>query len=88
MAAEGTSILAGLKSESSDILMIVAFIGILMAMILPLHPMILDFFLALNISFGIMVLITTMYTTKPLEFSIFPSLLLVLLASVKTSSEG
>jgi flagellar biosynthesis protein FlhA len=78
MAAEGTSILAGLKSESSDILMIVAFIGILMAMILPLHPMILDFFLALNISFGIMVLITTMYTTKPLEFSIFPSLLLVL----------
>jgi flagellar biosynthesis protein FlhA len=78
MAAEGTSILAGLKSEASDILMIVAFIGILMAMILPLHPMILDFFLALNISFGIMVLITTMYTTKPLEFSIFPSLLLVL----------
>lgn len=78
MAAEGTSIFAGLKSESSDILMIVAFIGILMAMILPIHPMILDFFLALNISFGIMVLITTMYTTKPLEFSIFPSLLLVL----------
>ena len=78
MAAEGTSILAGLKSESSDILMIVAFIGILMAMILPIHPIILDFFLALNISFGIMVLITTMYTTKPLEFSIFPSLLLVL----------
>jgi flagellar biosynthesis protein FlhA len=78
MAAEGTSILAGLKSESSDILMIVAFIGILMAMILPLHPIILDFFLALNISFGIMVLITTMYTTKPLDFSIFPSLLLVL----------
>ncbi|MCP3941198.1 MAG: flagellar biosynthesis protein FlhA [Desulfobacteraceae bacterium] len=78
MAAEGTSILAGLKSEASDILMIVAFIGILMAMILPLHPMVLDFFLALNISFAIMVLITTMYTTKPLEFAIFPSLLLVL----------
>ena len=78
MAAEGTGILAGLKSESSDILMIVAFIGILMAMILPLHPIVLDFFLALNISFAIMVLITTMYTTKPLEFSIFPSLLLVL----------
>jgi len=78
MAAEGTTILAGLKSESSDILMIVAFIGILMAMILPLPPMLLDFFLALNISFAVMVLITTMYTTKPLEFSIFPSLLLVL----------
>ncbi len=78
MAAAETSFLAGLKQESSDILMVIAFIGILMAMILPLHPIILDFFLALNISFAIVVLITTMYTTAPLEFAIFPSLLLVL----------
>jgi flagellar biosynthesis protein FlhA len=67
-----------MKKESSDILMVVAFIGILMAMILPLHPIILDFFLALNISLGIVVLITTMYTQKPLDFNIFPTLLLVL----------
>jgi flagellar biosynthesis protein FlhA len=73
-----TGIFAGIKRESSDILMVVAFIGILLAMILPLHPIILDFFLALNISFAIVVLITTMYTTAPLEFAIFPSLLLVL----------
>ncbi len=78
MAAAETGIIAGIKRESSDILMIVAFIGILMAMILPLHPIVLDFFLALNISFAIVVLITTMYTTAPLEFGIFPSLLLVL----------
>ncbi len=78
MAAEQAGILAGIKRESSDILMVVAFIGILMAMIIPLHPIILDFFLALNISFAIVVLITTMYTTAPLEFAIFPSLLLVL----------
>lgn len=73
-----TGIIAGIKKESSDILMVVAFIGILLAMILPLHPMVLDFFLALNISLAIVVLVTTMYTTAPLEFSIFPSLLLVL----------
>ncbi len=78
MAAGGASILEGIRKESSDILMVVAFIGILMAMILPLHPIVLDFFLALNISFAIVVLITTMYTTAPLEFAIFPSLLLVL----------
>jgi len=78
MAAGETGIISGIKRESSDILMIVAFIGILMAMILPLHPIVLDFFLALNISFAIVVLITTMYTTVPLEFAIFPSLLLVL----------
>ncbi len=78
MATNLTGIIAGIKRESSDILMVVAFIGILLAMILPLHPMVLDFFLALNISFAIVVLITTMYTTAPLEFAIFPSLLLVL----------
>jgi flagellar biosynthesis protein FlhA len=78
MAASEVGILSNLKQESSDILMVVAFIGILMAMILPLHPIILDFFLALNISLAIVVLITTMYTTAPLEFAIFPSLLLVL----------
>jgi len=78
MAEQAVTIWEGLKKESSDILMIVAFIGILMAMILPLHPIILDFFLALNISLAIVVLITTMYTSKPLEFAIFPSLLLVL----------
>ncbi|NOX34989.1 MAG: flagellar biosynthesis protein FlhA [Deltaproteobacteria bacterium] len=77
-AASENRIISVVKRESSDILMVVAFIGILMAMILPLHPMVLDFFLALNISFAIVVLITTMYTTEPLEFAIFPSLLLVL----------
>ncbi len=78
MAVSETENFAWIKRESSDILMVVAFIGILMAMILPLHPIVLDFFLALNISFAIVVLITTMYTKAPLEFSIFPSLLLVL----------
>ncbi len=78
MAVAETGLFAVVKRESSDILMVVAFIGILMAMILPLHPIVLDFFLALNISFAIVVLITTMYTTAPLEFAIFPSLLLVL----------
>ena len=63
-----------IRKEAADIIVVFAFIGILMAMILPLHPMILDFFLALNISLAIVVLITTMYTEKPLDFSIFPSL--------------
>ena len=78
MATENVGIMATMKKESSDILMVLAFIGILMAMILPLHPILLDFFLALNISLAIVVLITTMYTQRPLDFSIFPSLLLML----------
>ncbi len=78
MAAEATGVLAGLKRESSDIAMIIALIGILMAMILPIPPIFLDFFLALSITFAVIVLITTMYTRAPLDFFIFPSMLLVL----------
>ncbi len=78
MAENNQGILAGLQRESSDIGMIVGVIGILMMMILPMPSMVLDFFLALNITIAIVVLITTMYTETPLEFSIFPSLLLVL----------
>ena len=78
MAVESAGIIAGLKREASDIGMVLAMIGILTAMILPLHPMILDFFLALNVTLAVIVLITTMYTKTPLDFSIFPSMLLVL----------
>ncbi|MBF0233329.1 MAG: flagellar biosynthesis protein FlhA [Desulfamplus sp.] len=78
MADENTGILQGLKKEGSDIAMVLAMVGILMAMILPLPAILLDFFLALNITMAVIVLITTMYTKEPLDFAIFPSLLLVL----------
>jgi flagellar biosynthesis protein FlhA len=69
---------SGLLKESSDIGIVVVVLGILVAMILPLPAMVLDLLLALNISISIIVLITVMYVISPLEFSIFPSLLLVL----------
>ncbi len=78
MVEENTGILQSLKKESSDIAMVLAMVSILMAMILPLPPILLDFFLALNITMSVIVLITTMYTKEPLDFAIFPSLLLVL----------
>ncbi|MBF0111558.1 MAG: flagellar biosynthesis protein FlhA [Desulfamplus sp.] len=78
MAEETTGILQTLKKESSDIAMVLAMVSILMAMILPLPAILLDFFLALNITMAVIVLITTMYTKEPLDFAIFPSLLLVL----------
>ncbi len=74
----GNRILGNILKDSTDIGMVLSVIGILMAMILPLPPSVLDLSLALNITVSIIVLITAMYTTKPLDFSIFPSLLLVL----------
>lgn len=76
--AENQGVLGSFGRESAEIGMVVAVIGILLAMILPIPPIFLDFLLALNITLSIVVLITTMYAKRPLDFSIFPSLLLIL----------
>ncbi|MBF0590310.1 MAG: flagellar biosynthesis protein FlhA [Magnetococcales bacterium] len=62
---------------SSDIIMAFAVIMVLIVMIIPVPPVLLDLFLAVNISLGIVILLTTLYVHKPLEFSSFPSVLLI-----------
>ncbi|MBF0349048.1 MAG: flagellar biosynthesis protein FlhA [Magnetococcales bacterium] len=57
--------------------MAVGIIVVLMVMIIPLPPMLLDLFLSVNISMGIVILLTTVYIHKPLDFSSFPSILLI-----------
>jgi flagellar biosynthesis protein FlhA len=44
--------------------------------LVPLPPMLMDLLISVNISLAIVVLLTTIYMTKPLDFSVFPSLLL------------
>jgi flagellar biosynthesis protein FlhA len=63
--------------SGSDSCMAVGVVAILMVMIIPLPPFLLDFLLALNITFSIVVLLMAMYTVKPLDFAVFPSVLLV-----------
>ena len=50
---------------------------IVLFLVIPLHPNVLDVLLILNISLSIMILMITMNISEPLEFSIFPSLLLI-----------
>ena len=52
-------------------------IFILAMMVLPLPPFLLDVFFTFNIAISVMVLLVAMYTMKPLDFSIFPTVLLV-----------
>lgn len=54
-------------------LLIVASVGVI---ILPLPAFCLDLFLACNITVSVLILLTTIYVAKPLEFSVFPALLL------------
>lgn len=58
---------------------IVAFglIGIVLMIIIPLPPFILDILLAVNITISVMIMLLSMFTTEVLQFSVFPTLLLV-----------
>jgi len=63
--------------KNTDIFMAVALIGILSLMIIPLPAFMLDIFLAANITIALVILLVCLYTIQPLDFSVFPSILLV-----------
>jgi len=52
-------------------------IVIIMMIVIPLTPQLLDFMFILNLALSLTILLTTMYVKEALEFSIFPSLLLI-----------
>ena len=58
-----------------DILVALGVISILLVMIIPLPARVLDLLLAFNITLSLVTLLVALYTPHPLEFSIFPSLL-------------
>jgi flagellar biosynthesis protein FlhA len=51
-------------------------IALIMVIMVPLPPAVLDFLLVVNITLSAIVLVTTIFVNSPLEFSVFPSLLL------------
>src|SRR5437016_8286081 len=51
-------------------------ISLLMVILVPLPPAVLDFLLIVNITLSVIVMVTTIYVQSPLEFAVFPSLLL------------
>jgi len=59
-----------------DLILPIGIIGCVLVIIVPLPPGLMDVLLSVNITVAIVVLLTTVYVRTPLEFSIFPSLLL------------
>src|ERR1700674_1926408 len=55
----------------------VGFITILVVLILPLPPVLLDLFLACSIILSVLILMTSLFIHTPLEFSAFPTVLLI-----------
>lgn len=64
---------AGLKNLAGPVLIVM----ILAMMVLPLPPLLLDILFTFNIAMAIMVLLVSMNTTHPLDFAVFPTVLLI-----------
>jgi flagellar biosynthesis protein FlhA len=63
--------------KHTDLVAALAVVVVVTMLIVPLPSMLLDLFITLNISAALAVVVATMYLNKPLEFSAFPSLLLL-----------
>ncbi|TFH70136.1 MULTISPECIES: flagellar biosynthesis protein FlhA [Cellulomonas] len=55
----------------------VGVVGIVLLLVVPLPPAMLDVLIVVNITASLVILLTSMYVQKPLDFSVFPSLILV-----------
>lgn len=64
-------------NRKSDLIVGFSVVGIIGVMILPVPPLLLDLLLSFSISISIVILVTSIYIKKPLDFSVFPSVLLM-----------
>ncbi len=61
----------------TDVMLAVGVLLVLLIMMVPMPTWLMDVMLAANITIGIVILLTSIYVLKPLDFSVFPSLLLL-----------
>jgi flagellar biosynthesis protein FlhA len=59
-----------------DLILPVSMVASVLVIIVPVPPAMMDIFLSINIALSVIILLTTVYVRTPLEFSVFPSLLL------------
>jgi len=64
-------------TQGPDVLAAVGILMILVVMIVPVHPFILDLLLAFSLATSVMIMLVALYSKKPLDFSTFPSVLLI-----------
>jgi flagellar biosynthesis protein FlhA len=64
------------KGRIIDLLLPLTISASILIIFVPLRPFIMDSLLSLNISLAVIILLTTLFVSKPLDFSIFPTVLL------------
>lgn len=65
-------------TQRSELVLAIALLGILVVLLVPLPTFLLDMLLALNLALTVLLLLVTLSATKPLDFSVFPSVLLLM----------
>jgi len=66
----------GLLSRGKDLVLPVAIIASVLVILVPLPAALMDVLLSANIAIAVIILLTTIYVRTPLEFSVFPTMLL------------
>ncbi len=64
-------------TSRSDIVLALGVIAIIGVLVIPIPTALLDFALAFNITFSLVVLLTTLYVIRPLDLAVFPGMLLI-----------
>ncbi len=64
--------------RGSQLIVPAALIAVVLLMVVPLPPLLLDVLLSIDIGLSVVLLLTVVYLKQPVEFSVFPSLLLLL----------
>src|SRR5215472_16990917 len=59
-----------------ELMIPIAVLAIVLAMITPLPPFLLDILISANLTMSVIVLLVAVYITRPVEFSVFPTTLL------------
>ena len=77
MAASPSEMALQQVFRNREIYLVGGVIAMLGIMIMPLPPLAMDFLIFCNLAFSLVILLVAIYTVRPLEFSIFPSVLLV-----------
>ncbi len=71
------SFLFGYISRNADLMVALAVVGIVVMMVIPLPSFLLDLLMSVNLAIALVLVLTATYIDDPLEFSVFPSLLLI-----------
>jgi flagellar biosynthesis protein FlhA len=63
-------------AKQRDLIVVLGVVSIILVLIIPLPVFLLDSLLSLSLCLGLLILLVTMYNREPLDFSVFPALLL------------